>query len=187
MVTWSLVRGHNPKTNEWSLKGEVIVIIEVVYGQRSVNVALENSRGRLFIRDEMRKDSTKKYQEAKEEALKSQVVGTSLEAKKDEQFQETMNRERKARQRPNTEQTEPRRSSRLARKRMTMGGEGSTHETENLPYYMEVVEKGRAGRWQTASVGRCFVSRMQDFFITKSKIEKLHLYNKTSINEMNIY
>ena len=69
-----------------------------------------------------------------------------------------MNRERKARQRPNTEQTEPRRSSRLARKRMTMGGEGSTHETENLPYYMEVVEKGRTGRWQTRPQYRLEVS-----------------------------
>ena len=61
-------------TKEWSLKGEVI---ELVHGKRSVNVALEDSRTRLFTRADVRKDSTKRYQEAEEEELKSQVAGTS--------------------------------------------------------------------------------------------------------------
>ena len=74
-----MIKGRNPKTNEWILKGEVI---EVVHGDRSVNVALEDSRSRLFMREDVRVDSTKKYQEAEEEELKSQMAETSLEVKK---------------------------------------------------------------------------------------------------------
>ena len=86
------------------------------------------------MRKEVRLDSTKKYQEVEEEELKSQLAGTSLEAKNDGELEETMKEARKARQVPNTGQAEPRRSSRLARKRLTMGTEGSTHDPENLPY-----------------------------------------------------
>ena len=61
-----MVRGRNPKTNEWSLKGE---IIEMVHGDRSLNEALEDSRSRLFMTENVRLDSTKKYHEAEEEEL----------------------------------------------------------------------------------------------------------------------
>ena len=54
---------------------------------------------------------------------------------------------RKARQVPNTDQAELRRSSRLARKMVTMGTQGSTHNPENLPYYMEAVGQGNTGKW----------------------------------------
>ena len=69
-----------------------------------MNVALENSRSRLFMREDVRLDSTKKYQEAKEEELKSQMAGTSLEVKNDKELEDTLKGERKARQRPNTGQ-----------------------------------------------------------------------------------
>ena len=58
-----------------------------------------------------------------------------------------MKKARKTRQAPNTGQAEPRRSSRMARKRVTMGTEGSTHEPEHLPAYMEAVLQGNAGKW----------------------------------------
>ena len=54
------------------MKGEVI---EVVHGNRSVNVALEDNSSRLFMREDVRLDSTKKYQEAKEEELKASWWG----------------------------------------------------------------------------------------------------------------
>ena len=44
---------------------------------------------------------------------------------------------------------EPRRSSRLAKKRVLMGSQGSTHDPENLTYYMEAVEQGWAGTGQS--------------------------------------
>ena len=47
----------------------------------------------------------------------------------------------------NTTQAEPRKSSRLARKRVMMGTEGWTDDPEHLPYYMEAVEQGNAGKW----------------------------------------
>ena len=53
-----MVRGCHPETNEWSLKGEVI---EIDHGNRSVNIALED-RSRLFMREDVRLDSTKRYQ-----------------------------------------------------------------------------------------------------------------------------
>ena len=136
-----MVRGQDPKTKEWSMKGEVL---ELVHGQRSVNVGLMDGRSRLFTRGALKKDSTKKYQEAEEEELRNQVAGTSLEAKDDGQLEESM-QERRKRQRPNTEQVEPRRSTRLAKKWVTMGAQGTVDDPEILPYYMDAVEQGWAG------------------------------------------
>ena len=41
----------------------------MVHGDRSLNEALEDRRSRLFMREDVRLDSTKKYQEAEEEEL----------------------------------------------------------------------------------------------------------------------
>ena len=51
-----------------------------------VNVDLEDGRPRLFKRSAVRKDTTKAYREMEEEELRSQVAGTVLEEKADEQF-----------------------------------------------------------------------------------------------------
>ena len=118
--------------------------MELVHGQRSLNVGLEDGRRRLFRRGALKKDSTRKYQEAEGEELSNQVAGTSLEAKDDGQLEESMQESRK-RQRPNKEQVEPRRSTRLAKKRVTMGAQGNVDDPEILPYYMDAVEQGWAG------------------------------------------
>ena len=76
-----MVRGQDPKTKEWSLKGKVM---ELVHGDRSVNVGLEDGRLRLIERSAVRKDTTKAYREMEEEELRSQVAGTVLEEKADE-------------------------------------------------------------------------------------------------------
>ena len=47
----------------------------MVHGNRSVNVALEDNSSRLFMREDVRLDSTKRYQEAKEEELKASWWG----------------------------------------------------------------------------------------------------------------
>ena len=39
---------------------------------------------------------------------------------------------------------EPRQSTRLAKKRVTMGAQGSVDDPEILPYYMDAVEQGWA-------------------------------------------
>ena len=79
-----------------------------------------------------------------EEELLSQVAGTVFEAKEGGQLEESM-RERRQRQRPNMEETEPRRSLRLAKKRVTMGRQGTGDDPEVLPYYVEAVKRGWAG------------------------------------------
>ena len=119
-----MVRGQDPKTNEWSLKGEVL---ELVHGERAVNMDLEDARTRLFERAAVKKNSTKKYQESEEEKLRNQVAGASLEAKEDAQLEESM-QERRTRQMPNTEQGEPRRSPRPAKKKVTMGRQGTVDD-----------------------------------------------------------
>ena len=58
-----------------------------------------------------------------------------------------MRKPRKAMHAPKTDQNEPRRSSRLARKRVTIETQEKAHNPEQLSYYMEVVEQGNAGRW----------------------------------------
>ena len=47
--------------------------MELVHGKRSVNVQLEDGRTRLFRREDVKKDTTKRYQEAEEEELRSQA------------------------------------------------------------------------------------------------------------------
>mgnify|MGYP007114303775 FL=1 len=53
--------------------------------------------------------------------------------------------ESRKRQRPNKEQVEPRRSTRLAKERVTMGAQGTLDDPEDLPYYMDAVKQGWAG------------------------------------------
>ena len=69
-----MVRGQHPKTKEWSLKGQVL---EMVHGDRAVNVDLEEGVRRLFARDDVRKDTTRKYQDQEEEELRSQLADTN--------------------------------------------------------------------------------------------------------------
>ena len=118
--------------------------MELVHGQRSLNVGLKDGRSRLFRRGALKKDSTRKYQEDNEEELSNQVAGTSLEVKVDGQLEGSMQESRK-RQRPNKEQVEPRRSTRLAKKQVTIGAQGTVDDPEILPYYMDAVEQGWAG------------------------------------------
>ena len=137
----NMVRGQHPKTTEWSLKGEVL---EMVHGNRAVNVDLDCGRTRLFARDAVRKDTTKVYRQVEEEHLQSQLMGTVLEPRPDEQLEEPM-RGRKQNQRPNVEEDAPRRSLGLAKKSVTMGAQGSMDDPEGLPCYMQAVESGYAG------------------------------------------
>ena len=62
--------------------------------------------------------------------------------------------ERRKRQRPNTEQVEPRRSTSLAKKPVSMGPQGTVDDPEILPHYMEAVEQGWAWRRARIPVGR---------------------------------
>ena len=144
-----MVRGQHPKTKEWSLKGEVL---ETVHGNRSVNVDLDDGGTRLFERAAVKKDTTKTYREAEEEELRNQLAGTVLEARTDEQLEESV-RERRRRQKPNMEGVEPRRSLRLAKKSVNMGRQGTVDDPEVLPYYMEAVESGYAGTRQRNTRG----------------------------------
>ena len=66
---------------------------------------------------------------------------------------ETRKRPRRARQQPNLVQEEPRRSLRLAKKKVTMGEEQDSHNPEHLPYYMDAVEQGHAGMWKGPRYG----------------------------------
>ena len=111
-----MVRGQHPKTKEWSLKGEVL---EMVHENRSVNVDLDDGSTRLFERAAVRNDTTKTYQEVEEEEHRNQLAGTVLEARTDEQLEEST-RERRQRQKPNIEGAEPRRSLKLAKKKVTI-------------------------------------------------------------------
>ena len=120
------------------MKGEVV---EVVHGERADFMVMDDRSSRLYKREDVRLDTTKRYQENKEVELNSQLVGTELAARSDHELEETMKAPRMARQVPNTNQAVPRRSNRLARKRVTIGTQ------ESLPYYMNSVEEGRAGRW----------------------------------------
>ena len=89
-----------PQTNEWSMKGKVL---ELVHGERSANVELEDGDTRLFMRSDVRLDTTRKYQEDEEEDLNSQLAGTGLEARKDQELEDTRKRPRRARQAPNVD------------------------------------------------------------------------------------
>ena len=139
-----MVRGQHPKTQEWSLNGEVL---EMVHGSRAVHMDLDDGGSRVFARDAVRKDTTKVYPEAEEEELRSQLAGTVLEARPDEQLEENM-RGRRQKLKPNMEDVEPRRSLRLAKKNVTMAHRGTADDPEVLSYYMEAVESGYAGTRQ---------------------------------------
>ena len=76
-----MVMGQHPQTKEWSIKGEVLVM---VHGIRAVNVDLDDGRTRLFGRDTVRKDTTKAYRLKEEEHLQSQLARTVLEPRPDE-------------------------------------------------------------------------------------------------------
>ena len=141
------VRGQHPKTKEWSLKGEVL---EMVHGDRAVNVDLDEGEPRLFARDAVRKDTTRTYQEQEEEELRSQLAGTVGEDRPEahqEQLEESRN-ERSKRRKLNVEDVEPRRSLRLAKKKVTMGRLGMVDDREVLPYHMAAVKSGYAGTRQ---------------------------------------
>ena len=101
----------------------------------------------MAARDAVRKDTTKAYREAEEEELRSQLAGTVLEARLDEQLEENM-RGRRRKLKPNMEDVEHRRSLRLAKKNVTIGRQGTIYNPEVLPYYMEAVESGYAGTRQ---------------------------------------
>ena len=48
----------------------------------------------------------------------------------------------------NVEEVEPRRSARLAKRKVTLEDKGKVDNPEELPYYMEAVENGYAGTRQ---------------------------------------
>ena len=137
------MRGQLPKTKEWSLKGKVL---EMVHGDRAVNVDLDEGEPRLFARDAMWKDTTRAYQEQEEEELRSQLADTVGEETPEGQLEE---RKKERRRKPNMEDVEPRRSLRLAKKKVTMGRQGTVDDPEVLPYYMAAVERGYAGARQS--------------------------------------
>ena len=86
-----MVRGQHPKTKEWSLKGEVL---EMVHGDRAVNMDLDEGEPRLLARDAVRKDTTRAYQEQEEEELRSQLAGMVGEDRPEadlEQLEESRN------------------------------------------------------------------------------------------------
>ena len=116
----------------------------MVHGNRSVNVELDEGNTRLFARDAVRKDTTRAYQEQEEEELRLQIGG---EVNLEEQQQGGENQRRKGRNR-NVEDVEPRRSARLAKKKVTMEDTEKEDNPEKLPYYMEAVENGYAGTSQ---------------------------------------
>ena len=119
----------------------------MVHGDRAVNVDLDEGEPRLFARNAVRKDTTRAYLEQEEEELRSQLAGAVGEARPDGQLEESK-RERRQRMKPNMEDVEPRRSLRLAKKKVTMGRLGTVDNPELLPYYMEAVESGYAGTRQ---------------------------------------
>ena len=142
-----MVRGQHPKTKEWSLKGQVL---EMVHGNRAVNMELDEGEPRLFARNAVRKDTTRAYQEQEEEELRSQLAGTVEEDRPEENQEqpEGSRKERGKRRNRNTEDVEPRRSLRLAKKKVTLGDTGTVDDPKELPYYMEAVEEGYAGTRQ---------------------------------------
>ena len=62
---------------------------------------------------------------------------------------EESRKEKRQRRKPNVEDVEPRRSLRLAKKKVTMGRQGTVDDPEVLPYYMAAVERGYAGARQS--------------------------------------
>ena len=120
----------------------------MVHGNRAVNVDLDDGRTRRFARDDVRKDTTRAFMPEEEEQLQSQRVGTGLEPRPDELLEEPL-RGRNRNQRPNVEEAPPRRSLRLAKKRVSMGAQGTVDDLEELPYYMQAMGSGYAGTSQS--------------------------------------
>ena len=142
-----MVRSQHPRTKEWSLKGQVL---EMVHGDKAVNVDLDEGVPRLFARDAMRKDTTRTYHDLEEEELRSHLaglVGEDMTEPGQEQLKESRS-ERSERRKPNVEDVGPRRSLRLAKKKVTMGLLGTVHDPEVLSYHMAAVESGHAGTRQ---------------------------------------
>ena len=83
----------------------------------------------------------------REEDLCKELRGSELEVRKDHKLEESLKVPRKARQITNTSDAGPSRSSRLAKKRVTLRAQEETHDPTTLPYYMDAVYEGRAGRW----------------------------------------
>ena len=109
---------------------------------------LDEGEPRLFARDAVRKDTTRAYLEQEEEELRAQLTDPVGEEALGEQLGEST-RENRKRRKANVEDVEPRRSARLAKKRVTLGGTGLVDNPEDLPYYMEAVESGYAGPGQS--------------------------------------
>ena len=124
------------------MKGRVL---EIVHGGRSANVELEDGDTRLFMRTDVRMDTTRRYQEEEDKELHSQLEGSGMETRKDQELEETRRRPRVASQTPNVDNGPPRRSSRLSRKKVTIVEEERSHNPRNLDYYMDAVQEGYAG------------------------------------------
>ena len=142
-----MVRGQHPETKELSIKGQVL---EMVHGDRAVNEDLDEGAPRLFVRDAMRKDTTRTHQDKEEEELSFQLVGTvggDMPETGQGQMEESRSK-RSKRRKPNLEDVGPRRSLRLAKKKVTVGLQETVHDPEVLPYYMAAVESGYPGTRQ---------------------------------------
>ena len=101
----------------------------------------------MYKREDVRLDTTKRYQENEEEDLDKELRGSELEVRKDHKLEESLKKPRKARQITNTSETVPRTSSRLAKKSVTLRTQEEAHDPATLPYYIDAVEEGREGRW----------------------------------------
>ena len=119
----------------------------MVRGGRAVLVVLDGRSSRMYKREDIRLDTTKRYQENEEEDLNKELRGSELEVRKNHELEESLKGPRKARHITNISDTKPRRSSRLAKKRVTLMTQEETHDPATLPYYMDAVDEGRAGRW----------------------------------------
>ena len=97
----------------------------------------------MFMREDVRLYSTKKYEEYKEEDLSTLLAGTGLEARMDQELAETRKRPSRARQQASLVQDEPRRSLRLAKKKVTMGEEQDSHNPDHLPYCSGAGARGK--------------------------------------------
>ena len=53
-----VARGRHPKTKEWSMKGEVV---KVVHGEKVVFVVMDDRSSRMYKREDVRLDTTKRY------------------------------------------------------------------------------------------------------------------------------
>ena len=99
----------------------------------------------MFERAAVRKDTTREYSVEEDEDLLAQLANGVQEDDPEGQVKGSK-KERRQRTKPNMEDVEPRRSSRLARKKVTMAKVGTVDYPETLPYYVAAVEDGYAGQ-----------------------------------------